>query len=101
MTPGEAALKTVEIWNEVAKLINTTVSKATPQEIRISIFERAHALYISGQIQADRKEAAAAKEQKPKSDVNCKYCNRVLTVAEKKYCDDHDQQYVCYQCSKK
>ena len=48
--------------------------------------------------QTDRQQPARA--PKPKSDVNCVQCGRALTVGEKKYCDDADKQYRCYQCTK-
>lgn len=41
------------------------------------------------------------KEGKPKSDTKCIECGNLLTVGEKKYCDDSDKQYRCYRCTHK
>ena len=101
MTPKEAANKVCDIWVAVNEQINEGVSKATPMEARIILFERATAFIISDSIQAERRASGAASEAKPKSDVKCKDCGNLLTVGEKEYCDANDKQYRCYKCSHK
>jgi len=78
------------------------------------LFERAHhhmlTLLINeskqpktgggGQLhQAAQRQGQRQNSPKPKSDAVCNSCGRELTVGEKKYCDDNDSEYICYQCS--
>ena len=101
MTPQEAASQVVEIWNQVADAINDRVSKATPMEARIAMFEQANDWMIHKAISAEHAEQRAATPPKPKTDTPCVSCGKMLTEGEKKYCDDNDKQYRCYKCSKK
>ena len=49
--------------------------------------------------QAAQRQGPRQNSPKPKSDAVCNSCGRELTVGEKKYCDDNDSEYICYQCS--
>jgi len=73
-----------------------------PSEAQIGlIFTRADHHIISDNIQKKLSAGQKPSSEKPKSDTNCRDCGRPLTVGEKKYCDDNDTSYKCYQCSHK
>ena len=78
------------------------------------LFERAHHHMLTLLINESKYPKTGAERQprpqhggqssrqnspKPKSDAVCNSCGRELTVGEKKYCDDNDTEYMCYQCS--
>jgi len=100
VTPKEAAIKAVEIWNACTEEINTNLSKATSAEIRITVFQAACHFTTSDKISSERRAERSDQLQKPKSNVRCYRCGRNLTEKEKAYCDDRDQDYICYQCSR-
>ena len=105
---------TLELYNHISNAYAAKYGPDGPLEEIMLIFDRAHHHYITNLIEEGKHPKTGAQRQtgqqtqrqgqrqnqpKPKSGVYCSSCSRELTVGEKKYCDDNDSEYICYQCS--
>jgi hypothetical protein len=111
------------VFDKVCAHMKQIHGKAPTSEEAVAVFNTVHAWQMNKAIDAQQTARDEARQQarqtasqtagspgqasqaggssKPKSDVKCVDCSRFLTVGEKKYCDDADKQYRCYQCTKK
>lgn len=90
----------VALWLRCEALIQKKIDQMPTFEMTDSIYHEVNKWLISDRIQTERKTAYNGKDKKPKTDIKCRSCDNFLTEGEKKYCDDHDQPYKCYKCTK-
>lgn len=112
----------VELFCMVKERLASKLKAPISVEIQVAVFTSVHNWQMNKAIDAQQTEryqsrqpaqAAAGgsterrssagsgeRQPKPRSDVHCVDCDRLLTIGEKKYCDDADKQYRCYQCTK-
>ena len=112
-----------ELFEMVKAALSSRLKAPISNEIQVAVFNSVHNWQMNKAIDAQQTARYQAQQQvrqtasqaaqdqgrgsqaggsaKPRSDVKCVECGRFLTVGEKKYCDDADKQYRCYQCTKK
>lgn len=91
----------VELYRYIADNYEAKTGAQPTTEVTNMIFEQTCKRIISDLIGKQRQGVPAQHEGKPKSDTKCIECGNLLTVGEKKYCDDSDKQYRCYRCTHK
>ena len=122
MDPQALAEREAELFEIVKAALSSRLKAPISAEIQVAVFNSVHNWQMNKAIDAQQTARYQAQQQarqtarqpdsyqsppsqaggsaKPRSDVKCVECGRFLTIGEKKYCDDADKQYRCYQCTK-
>ena len=122
MDPQALAEREAELFEMVKAALSSRLKAPISNEIQVAVFNSVHNWQMNKAIDAQQTARYQAQLQaiqtarqpdsyqsppsqaggsaKPRSDVKCVECGRFLTIGEKKYCDDADKQYRCYQCTK-